>query len=102
MNFDEAEVKKIDEWWRDKGFSNRTEFIKFAISSVMQTHNDDSYILVQEAYYQWLMKTIMEKVSIDIASKINFDQIRKELFAHVFKGTLKKLIEQENNNESTL
>ena len=91
MNIDEEKLESIDQWWKQHGFANRSEFIKFACSSVMDAHDEDSYLLVQEKYYHWLLKSAMEKVSNDIARNIksDLDTMKSALFNKLlqrFKG----------------
>jgi hypothetical protein len=92
MNIDEQKLKDIDLYWSKNGFANRTEFIKFACYSVMDSHNDDSYLLIQEQYYNWLMKTLKEKFANDIVHKLNIESIKEDLFKMVIKNLSKEII----------
>jgi metal-responsive CopG/Arc/MetJ family transcriptional regulator len=97
MMMEEEKLNAIDTYWRKNGFHTRSEFVRFACSSVMNTHDDDSFVLVQEKYLEWLMNTVKEKVTADIAHGMSFDidKIRKEVFAKVYQSTLKRLMEDE-------
>jgi hypothetical protein len=97
MMMEEEKLNAIDTYWRMNGFHTRSEFVRFACSSVMDAHDDDSLVLVQEKYLEWLMNTVKEKVTADIAKGMSFDidKIRKEVFAKAYQSTLKRLIGDE-------
>jgi predicted DsbA family dithiol-disulfide isomerase len=97
MEMEREKLNGIDNYWRKNGFRTRSEFVRFACSSVMDAHDDDSMVLVQEKYFQWLMNTVKEGVATDIARGMGLDtgKIREELFNSVYQSTLKKLIEDE-------
>jgi metal-responsive CopG/Arc/MetJ family transcriptional regulator len=97
MKMDEEKLNAIDNYWRKNGFHTRSEFVRFACSTVMDAHDDDSMVLVQEKYLEWLMNTVKEKVTADIAHGMSFDigKIRKEVFTMVYQSTLKRLMDDE-------
>lgn len=97
MQMEEKKLNAIDSYWRKNGFHTRSEFLRFACSSVMDAHDDDSMVLVQEKYLQWLMNTAKEKVTTDIAKSmsLDIDKIRQEVFNKVYQSTLKRLMEDE-------
>ncbi len=97
MQMKEEKLNAIDNYWRRNGFHTRSEFLRFACSSVMDAHDDDSMVLVQEKYLEWLMNTAKEKITNDIAKNMSLgiDEIRKEVFTKVYQSTLKKLMENE-------
>jgi hypothetical protein len=97
LMMEEEKLNAIDSYWRKNCFHTRSEFVRFACSSVMDAHDDDSFVLVQEKYLEWLIQTVKEKVYADIAKGMSFDidKIRKEVFTKVYQFTLKRLIEEE-------
>ena len=97
MEMEKEKLNAIDNYWRKNGFHTRSEFVRFACSSVMDAHDDDSFVLVQEKYLAWLLNTVKEKVTADISHGINLDigKIREELFTMVYQNTLRRLIEEE-------
>jgi len=101
MQMEEEKLNAIDNYWRKNGFHTRSEFLRFACSSVMDAHDDDSMVLVQEKYLEWLMNTAKEKVTNDIAlgMSLDIDKIRQEVFTKVYQSTLKRLMEEEVNRD---
>lgn len=97
MQMDEEKLNAIDNYWRKNGFHTRSEFVRFACSTVIDAHDDDSMVLVQEKYLAWLMDTVKEKITADIAHGMSLDvqKIKEEVFTNVYQATLKKLIEEE-------
>lgn len=97
MNVPEEKLEAIDIWWKEHGFANRTEFIKFCVASVMDAHTDDSFVLVKEQYFDWMLKNLKEKIASEIGKNIETDisKIRQEVFKMVFQSCLRKLIEED-------
>ena len=52
MMKEKEKLNAIDNYWRKNGFHARSEFERFACSSVMNAHDDDSMVLVQEKYLE--------------------------------------------------
>jgi metal-responsive CopG/Arc/MetJ family transcriptional regulator len=52
MEMEKEKLNAIDEYWRKNGFHTRSEFVRFACSSAMNAHNNDSIVFVQEKYLE--------------------------------------------------
>jgi hypothetical protein len=101
LNVAKEKLKEIDIYWSQHGFVSRTEFIKFCCASIMDTHDDDSFLLVQEKYFHWLVSnakdTIVSNVVKNLAGHVR--KAQQEAISKCFIDMLERLQVKEINEK---